>query len=114
MKHIIVFLSFVIFSFSASAQGKGVVTEHYKVLGNCGMCKERIEEAAYVKGVKRAEWDKHSKELTLTYNSSKTDAKTVLKSIATAGHESDIVKVAEADYNKLPKCCAYKDHTCDD
>ncbi|QLH45153.1 MAG: hypothetical protein HWD58_05815 [Bacteroidota bacterium] len=29
------------------------------VYGNCGQCKERIEEAAYsIKGVKHAEWNK--------------------------------------------------------
>ncbi|HYD21071.1 MAG TPA: heavy-metal-associated domain-containing protein [Flavipsychrobacter sp.] len=116
MKRLIVFITVIISSFSLLAQDKGVVTEHYKVLGNCKSCKKRIEEAAFIKGVKRVEWDKHSKDLTLTYDASKTSADAVLKSIAKAGHESEKVKVAAEDpaYKKLPKCCAYKDTECND
>lgn len=116
MKRIIVFLSIIFISFSAIAQSKDVVTEHYQVLGNCGSCKKRIEAAAFVKGVKRVEWDKHTKDLTLIYDASKTSAETVLKSIAKAGHESELVKVDanDASYKKLPSCCAYKDHECED
>lgn len=116
MKRLIVFLSIIFFSASAMAQSKGVVTETHKVLGNCGSCKKRIEAAAFVKGVKRVEWDKHSKDLTLTYDASKTTPETVMKSIAKAGHESDLVKVDANDpaYKKLPSCCAYKEHECED
>ncbi len=116
MKQFIVFLSVIFFSVSAVAQTKGVVTEHHKVLGNCGSCKKRIETAAFVKGVKRVEWDKHSKDLTLTYDASKTSSEEVMKSIAKAGHESDLVKVDANDpsYKKLPTCCAYKEHKCED
>lgn len=116
MKQIIVFLSIIFFAVGASAQTKGVVTEHHKVLGNCGSCKKRIEAAAFVKGVKRVEWDKESKDLTLTYDASKTSAETVMKSIAKVGHESDLVKVDANDpaYKKLPSCCAYKEHGCED
>jgi mercuric ion binding protein len=116
MKQIIVFLTIIISSFSVSAQDKAVVTEHYKVSGNCSSCKKRIETAAFVKGVKRVEWDKHSKDLTLTYDSSKTSAEAVMKSIAKVGHESELVKIAHDDpaYKKLPKCCAYKEHECND
>ena len=113
MKRLIVFLTILFSSFSLLAQDKGVVTERYKVQGNCGMCKKRIESAAYTKGVKRAEWDKVNHELTLTYNSSKTTADAVLASVAKAGHESEKVKVADADYKKLPECCAYKTNTCE-
>jgi copper chaperone CopZ len=114
MKRLLVFITIIVSSFSAVAQG--VVTEHYKVLGNCGSCKKRIETAAFVKGVKRVEWDKHSKDLTLTYDKKKTSAETVLTSIAKAGHESELVKVAATDpaYKNLPSCCAYKEHECHD
>jgi copper chaperone CopZ len=116
MKQVILFLSIIFISVTAFAQTKGVVTEHHKVQGNCGSCKKRIEAAAFVKGVKRVEWDKHSKDLTLTYDASKTSAEEVMKSIAKSGHESDLVKVDANDpaYKKLPSCCAYKDHKCED
>lgn len=115
MKQVVLFLSIIFISVSAIAQKKGVVTEHYKVLGNCGSCKKRIETAAFIKGVKRVEWDKHSKDLTLTYDQSKVSAEDVMKSIAKVGHESDLAKVSADDpaYKKLPTCCAYKNHECE-
>ena len=116
MKQLIVFLSSIFFSVTAFAQKKGVVTEHYNVLGNCGTCKKRIENAAFIKGVKRVEWNKTTKDLTLTYDNTKVGAEDVMKSIAKVGHESELVKVSENDpaYKKLPSCCAYKSNTCED
>jgi periplasmic mercuric ion binding protein len=115
MKQLIVFFSIIFFSFAALAQQeKDIATETYKVEGNCNMCKKRIENAAYIKGVKRAEWDKHTHELKLVYKPSKTNATAILTSVAKAGHSSDKATVADADYKKLPECCQYKTHTCND
>jgi hypothetical protein len=116
MKRLIVFLSIITSSVFVFAQEKekDVVTEKYKVEGNCGMCKKRIESAAFVKGVKRAEWNKESHELTLVYKPSKTNAETILGSIAKAGHSSDKVEAKATDYKKLPECCQYRDHECND
>jgi hypothetical protein len=112
MKRFIVFLTIIFSSFSLFAQQKkDIVTEHYKVSGNCGQCKKRIENAAYIKGVKRAEWDKETHELTLIYKPSVTNAETILQHVAKVGHESELVKVTDADYDKLPSCCRYKDAT---
>ncbi len=114
MKRLIIFLS-IIFSaaFVFAQQGKEIVTETYKVDGNCNMCKKRIENASYIKGVKRADWDKDTHILTLVYNKQKTTAEDVLKSIAKAGHSSEKATAAEADYEKLPKCCHYKTEACE-
>lgn len=114
MKRFIIFLSIIASSFSALAQEgkKDIVTEKFKVEGNCDMCKKRIEEAAYTKGVKRAEWNKADHTLTLTYKPSKTTADAVLASVAKVGHSSDRAEAKEADYNKLPQCCHYKTETC--
>ncbi|MBL7718403.1 MAG: copper chaperone [Flavipsychrobacter sp.] len=116
MKQVILFLSILFISVSAIAQNKGVVTEKHKVLGNCNSCKKRIEAAAFIKGVKRVEWDKHSQNLTLTYDAGKTNPEAILTSVARVGHESDLVKVDANDpaYKKLPTCCAYKEHKCED
>jgi len=47
--------SFVLFANAAN-------TEKFKVAGNCGMCKARIEKAAKsVDGVSGADWDKELK-----------------------------------------------------
>lgn len=110
MKRLIVFLLVIFSSSFVFAQGaKDIVTEHYKVSGNCAKCKKRIENAAYIKGVKRAEWDKTTGELTVIYRPSQTNAATILQHIAKAGHDSDLAKADEEAYKNLPHCCAYKE-----
>jgi periplasmic mercuric ion binding protein len=112
MKRIVVFLLIIFSSSIAFAQqNKDIVTEHYKVSGNCEQCKKRIENAAFVKGVKRAEWDVKTQELTVTFRSSQTSANAILQHIAKAGHDNELVKAEDADYKKLPHCCAYKETT---
>ncbi|WP_276133866.1 heavy-metal-associated domain-containing protein [Polluticoccus soli] len=116
MKRLIVFLSIITSSIFVFAQetAKDVVTEKYKVEGNCKMCKKRIENAAFIKGVKRAEWDKESHELTVTYKPSKTNAEAILGSVAKVGYSSEKAEADKAAYNNLPACCQYKDHVCND
>lgn len=114
MKQIIIILSIIFSAVGVTAQDtKDIVTKSYKVDGNCGMCKKRIEEAAFVKGVKKTDWDKEKHILTVTYKPSKTNDGTILKSVAKAGHSSELVKAEDADYSKLPECCQYKTNTCE-
>jgi len=110
MKNIIGLLAAIIISTaSASAQGKDVVTDSFTVKGTCGQCKKRIENAAYVPGVKRAEWDITSKILTVTYRSSKTTLEKIEQHIADAGHDAGDIKAPAEKYEQLPSCCAYND-----
>lgn len=114
MKHILITLLIVFAAVTVYAQkDKDIATEKYKVEGNCGMCKKRIEEAAFVKGVKRTEWNKETHELTVVYRPSKTSANAILTAVAKAGHSTDKIAATEADYNKLPECCHYKTNSCD-
>lgn len=107
---ILAFLLIFSLSFSASyAQKNSTVTEKITVQGICNMCKERIEEAAYVPGVKRAEWDKTSHQLTVTYKSDKVSLLKIEQSIAKTGHDAGDLKAANKDYQSLPNCCAYRD-----
>jgi hypothetical protein len=114
MKQFIVILTIIFGAFSLSAQEKDIKTESIKVEGNCNMCKKRIEQAAFVKGVKRAEWDKETHILSVVYRPSKTTMATVAQSIAKAGHSSERLEAKEKDYKGLPACCQYKDHICND
>jgi len=111
MKRLIVFLLIICAAssplFAQSGSGS-VKTETFKVAGNCDMCKQRIEDAAYGKGVKTAEWNKSTGELTITYRTSKTDAATILRRVASAGHDADTFRAPEAAYGALPDCCSYK------
>ncbi len=94
---------------SVFAQKSKVVTEKITVQGTCNMCKERIEDAAYIQGVKRAEWDKTSHQLTVTYKSEKVSLLEIEQSIAKTGHDAGAIKASEEHYQSLPNCCAYRD-----
>lgn len=115
MKYLIIFLSFIFFSAAAPAQenDKDIKTEKLLVSGNCGMCEKRIEKAAYVKGVKQADWDKKTKMLTVTYKPSKTSKEEILKSVAEAGYDSEGFTANEKSYKKLPECCRYRTGSCE-
>jgi len=110
MKHIKSLLAvMMIFAAPAFAENKDVVTDTVTVKGTCGQCKKRIEHAAYIPGVKRAEWDLTSKILTVTYRSSKTSLEAIEHHIADAGHDAGDQKAPAEKYNQLPSCCAYND-----
>jgi len=103
------FLAVCLFSLPAELLAKGnVITGNYKVNGVCEQCKARIEAAAYVKGVKYADWNVDSHNLTLKYDSTKTSADVILKSIVKAGHDVGNYTATLEDYNKLPSCCRYR------
>jgi len=108
MKRVIAFVLFIFSSFYLFGQDKDIATEHYKVNGICEQCKKRIEDAAYIKGVKKAEWNVKTHDLTITYRLSKTSANTILTSVAKAGHDNDLVLATDEDYKKLPSCCLYR------
>jgi copper chaperone CopZ len=108
MKKIFVLL-FAIISISSFAQSK-TVTSHIKVFGNCGMCKQRIETALEVKGIKTASWDSKTKMLDVVYNSSKISEQKIHEIVASVGHDTELVKAKENTYSDLPFCCLYRDH----
>ena len=92
MKKSIFLLTFVCFSLLSYAQESSSKNEKksIEVLGNCGMCKKRIEKAAFsVEGVKYASWDNSSGQLRLIYNGLKTDINTIEKQIAAKGHDTE-------------------------
>ena len=88
---------------------EGKKTETVKVYGNCGMCKSRIEKAAKgVEGVKKATWDKETKELTVTFDSDATNLESIEKAIADVGHDTENVKAKDEVYEGLHSCCKYE------
>lgn len=121
MKAIKLLLAFVI-AFttfqSASAQSDkiqralnyGLKTQLIKVSGTCSMDKRRIETAAYsVEGVKSANWNEYTQQLTLTYSVFKKEAPdNVQKKIAAVGNDTEKYRADDAVYQKLPECCHYQ------
>ena len=114
MKYVLQLLVMVLLATISGAQqisSLKIETIQIKVLGNCEMCKERIEEAAKGKGVKTAVWNIDSKMLLLIYNSSLTIPDKVLQRIADTGHDSELKKAKDIVYNVLPACCLYRQGT---
>lgn len=89
---------------TVSAQTK---TETFKVSGNCGMCKTKIEKAAKDAGAKEASWDVDSKVLTVTYKSNTTNAAKIQEKIAAVGYDNEGFKTTVEAYKKLHGCCQY-------
>lgn len=87
---------------------KDKITTTFGVRGNCGICKETIEESALsVAGVSKANWDRKKKQITITYDSSKTNLEKIHQAIANSGYDTELVTAQDLDYNKLPGCCQY-------
>ncbi len=84
------------------------ITQIFKVKGNCGMCKDRIETIAKNNGASFANWVSEKQELTVKFDSSKNIADQILKKIAEAGHENEKFSVPNEVYQKLPSCCHYE------
>lgn len=83
-------------------------TESIKVFGSCDMCKTRIEKAAKIQGVSKAEWSDDTKMLTLVYNPTVVTSDEVQKNIAAAGHDTGKYRADDKVYNSLPGCCHYE------
>jgi periplasmic mercuric ion binding protein len=108
MKKIITFmLLFSMITIHAQEKSKSKKVS-LEVSGVCGMCKSRIEKAAFkTKGVKSAEWSIETKKLSLIINEYKTDVSTIQKNMALAGHDTKTVQASEEAYNSLHGCCRY-------
>jgi copper chaperone CopZ len=104
---IIAVLAFV-FASNTNAPSATTKTETIKVSGNCDMCKARIEKAAKTDGVSKAEWNKETKLLAVTYDPAKTNTETISKKVATTGHDTEKIKAEAKAYDKLPGCCKYR------
>lgn len=79
-----------------------------KVSGKCDLCKTRIEKAAKIDGVSKADWSDETKLLTLAYDPSKVNSDEVQKKIASVGHDTEKYKADDKSYNSLPGCCKYR------
>ena len=110
MKKILMVI-FLIAGYITKAQ---VITSTLSVKGNCEQCKNRIENAADIKGVKDFVWDEDKKVAALTYNSEKVSLKEIETAIAAKGYDTQNMKGDDKAYNKLPKCCRYRTEVCTD
>lgn len=104
------FLAFsLFFMMGLATQAKGETdTLRFEVKGNCDMCKERIEEALDVRGVKSADWNVETKMIVVVYDKKKIDEDKIHQLIADAGYDTPKVKAKDKVYEDLPGCCHYE------
>ena len=109
--NLITLLGFLTFGITgAFAQKESTAkTDSFKIYGNCGMCKTTIESSLSKKdGVFSKNWDKTSKIMKVTYDSTKTSLQKIGEKIALAGYDNEYATASEAIYNKLHTCCQYE------
>ena len=109
-----IFMS-VIFSLTLSQtiyaqdNNKEILTDTISVSGICGMCEERIENAALINGVKKVEWTQENHTLVVVYRSDKVTIEEIGAAIAEAGHDNEIIKSTDEQYDDVHSCCKYRD-----
>lgn len=103
-----IYLTLIVALMSLTTVFGQVKTEKFKVYGNCGMCENRIEKAAKsVDGLTAADWNKETKKIVVSFDSTKTNVHKVYMAIAKAGHDTKMHKAKDETYNSLPGCCQY-------
>lgn len=92
----------------ASAQDSTVVI---KSTAQCQECKDKIEAALnYEKGVKSSNVNIETKEVTVVYNTEKTDVNKIRTAISRSGYDADDVPADEKAYKRLKPCCTKDGH----
>ena len=115
MKNIVsVFSLMVVLVFASCATSQtaksALTTESFTVAGVCGMCKKRIEMAAFgIRGVNSAVYNVDKQTLTVTFDGQKANVPAIQQQIAAAGHDTEKYKSTDVAYGRLPACCKYKE-----
>jgi hypothetical protein len=103
----IAFLSLLLAGFLQTSFAQANKKESFKVAGECGMCKKKIESAAKSAGATYAVWNVDSKELTVEFNTASSNVAKIQKNIASAGYDNAGLKASDEEYNSLHDCCKY-------
>ena len=111
MKNLLLISLLAIASFVQSQEISSVnsTTTSLKVFGACDQCKNRIELALKMKGIKVAVWDVDSKILNLIYDSTEISISKIENKILSIGHDLVNRKARDIIYKELPACCHYRE-----
>lgn len=81
----------------------------FNVSGICEMCKDRIENALDIKGVKFAHWDIETKKCKVIFDPRKVSEDDLHSALTKAGHDTEKMKATDEQYEGLHGCCKYRD-----
>lgn len=112
IKYFFIFLVLLVVSFRLLAQDKNetpFTIISFKVFGACEQCKDRIETALKIKGVKSADWNVDTKQLALEYNPAVISLEKIENKIVMIGHDLANKKAKNVIYKALPSCCHYRE-----
>jgi copper chaperone CopZ len=90
-----------------AASKTSLVTNNFRVYGNCEMCKSSIEGVAKLSGAKTADWNLATDTITIRFDPNKTTLEKIQKNIAAIGYDNDGFRGDDISYSRLPHCCQY-------
>lgn len=90
------------------AQSKTTIVDTLWVGGNCEMCKNRIENALDLKGIKKAKWTAKDQKLVLVYKPNKVKMENITQALLDIGHDVENLKAKDSVYATLHHCCKYR------
>ncbi len=94
-----------------NTNGGGTQTVKIKTSAQCGSCESRIEGTLNkMAGIKMTDLNLSNKVLTVKYDSAKTSAEAIKKTVLSLGYDADDMAGNPEAYQKLPKCCQKGGH----
>jgi hypothetical protein len=97
--------------FTSLGQDSDIRESRFRVDGLCGMCKTRIEKTVKIDGVRKAQWSKTTRILTVSYQPSLITVDSLQHRLASVGHDTEQYTAADSVYSSLPGCCHYRTGT---
>lgn len=92
------------------AQSSYPMEIQFTTLGNCAICKTRIEaKLSLTEGVISADWDYSNDVTTVVFDDEVTDAFQIMQAIADTGHDTEWYRAPDSLYALLiGTCCEYE------
>jgi periplasmic mercuric ion binding protein len=108
MKYIILSICSMMMLQAAYAQDQKIVI---KTTVQCDECKTKVEDALlFEKGIRSAEVNIDSQEVSVIYNPEKTDPDKIRKAISLVGYDADSIPADPKAYKRLKPCCSKDGH----
>lgn len=102
------FFGAAILALSSTAVFAQQKNSSFKVSGNCGMCKNRIEKAAKAAGATSINWNADKQFASVSFDSTKVSLDAIQSKIAEAGYDTEKFTASNEAYTSLPGCCQYE------